>query len=96
VGLKNAKQKGSRNEFKTMRGLEMWGYVCMKAGGSLGVWDVIGIGEDTIVLVQCKSNAWPGSVEMSALRSFRAPINAIKFVHRWRDRQPLPDIRIIP
>lgn len=91
--MKNTKRKGSRNERRTIRLLEGAGYVCTKAGGSLGVWDVIAIGPTDIVLVQVKSNAWPGSVEMEALRLFRAPPNARKLVHRWRDRQRMPDTR---
>jgi Holliday junction resolvase len=93
MSLKNAKAKGARNERRTIRLLEAAGYACMKAGGSLGVFDVIAIGPIDIVLVQVKSNAWPGSVEMEALRLFRAPPNARKLVHRWRDRQRSPDLR---
>ena len=89
----NAKAKGSRNERRSMRLLEASGYVCTKAGGSLGVWDIIAIGPTDLVLVQVKSNAWPGSVEMEAITLFKAPPNARKLVHRWRDRQSLPDVR---
>lgn len=93
--LMNAKAKGSRNERRSMRLLEAAGYTCMKAGGSLGVFDVIAIGAADFVLVQVKSNAWPGSIEMETLRLFRVPPNARKLVHRWRDRQRLPDLRVI-
>lgn len=89
----NAKRKGSRNERRTIALLEAAGYVCTKAGGSLGTWDVIGIGSSDFVLVQCKSNRWPSSVEMEQLTLFKAPPNARKLVHRWRDRQRLPDVR---
>lgn len=44
--------KGSRKERRTITMLEAAGYVCMKAGASLGVFDVIGIGSQDIVLVQ--------------------------------------------
>lgn len=93
MSLKNAKAKGSRNERRSIRLLEGQGYTCTKAAGSLGLWDIIGIGTIDFVLVQVKSNAWPGSVEMEALRAFLAPPNARKVVHRWRDRQRLPDLR---
>jgi hypothetical protein len=45
------------------------------------------------VLIQVKSNRWPLEVEMEALREFRAPTNARKLVHRWRDRQRQPDVK---
>ncbi len=93
MSLKNAKAKGSKNERRSIAILEADGYVCTKAGGSLGIWDVIAIGADSIVLCQVKTNAWPGSVEMDCLRRFRCPANARKVVHRWRDRQRLPDLR---
>lgn len=91
--IKNCKAKGTRNEHKTIRLLEATGYRCMRAGASLGVFDVIGIGSTDIVLVQTKSNAWPGTVEMEALKLFPAPPNARKLVHRWRDHARSPDIR---
>jgi len=60
---------------------------------ALGVFGVVGIGAIDIVLVQVKSNHWPLECEMEALRLFRAPSNARKIIHRWRDRQRLPDVR---
>jgi hypothetical protein len=89
----NAKAKGSRNERRSIALLEASGYCCMKAGASLGVFDVIGIGPEDILLVQVKSNRWPLEREMAALGEFQAPANARKLVHRWVDRQRLPDIR---
>ena len=93
MSVRNAKAKGSRNERRTVALLEGAGYSCTKADGSLGAWDVIGIGSTDFVVVQCKSNAWPGSVEMETLRNFRVPSNCRKLVHRWRDRQRIPDVR---
>lgn len=89
----NAKRKGTRNEHRSMRLLEAAGYAVTRAAASLGVWDIIGIGPVDIVLVQVKTNAWPGSVEMEQLTLFKAPPNARKLVHRWRDRQRMPDVR---
>ena len=73
--------------------LESAGYVCTKAGASLGAWDIIGVGSTDFVLLQVKTRDWPGSGEMETLKSFLAPQNARKLVHRWRDRQRLPDVR---
>jgi hypothetical protein len=89
----NAKRKGTRNEHKSMRIFEAAGYTCMKAGGSLGVFDFICIGRQDIVLCQVKSNVWPRPEEMESIKMFVAPSNARKLVHRWRDYQRLPDVR---
>lgn len=89
----NTKAKGSRNERRSMVILEAAGYQCCKSAASLGAWDIIGIGSIDLVLVQVKSNQWPGSVEMETLRGFVAPPNARKLVHRWRDRQRIPDVK---
>lgn len=89
----NAKRKGTRNEHRSIALLESAGYRCTRAAASLGEWDIIGIGSTDVVLCQVKTNAWPGSVEMETLQAFAAPPNARKLVHRWRDRQRLPDVR---
>lgn len=89
----NSKRKGTRNEHRSMRLLEAAGYQCTRAAGSLGMWDVIGVGSSDVALIQVKSRDWPGAVEMEQLRDFRCPSNCRKLVHRWRDRQRLPDVR---
>ncbi len=89
----NTKAKGSKNERRTIKLLEASGYACMKAGASLGVFDVIAVGSQDIVLVQCKSNRWAGEVEMEAIRLFKAPPNARKLIHRWDDYARSPLVR---
>jgi Holliday junction resolvase-like predicted endonuclease len=91
----NMKAKGSRNEYKTMALLEAAGYKCCRSAASLGEWDVIGVGSTDVVLCQVKSNEWPGTAEMETLRNFIAPPHCRKLVHRWRDRQRIPDVREI-
>jgi hypothetical protein len=71
------------------------GYACTKAAGSLGVFDVIGIGPDDVILCQVKSNRWPGAAELAAIANFATPANCRKIIHRWRDRQAAPDLREI-
>ena len=91
----NAKRKGTRNEHRSMAILEAAGYSCTRAAASLGAWDLIGIGSTDVVLVQVKTRDWPGAVEMEILREFVAPASCRKLVHRWRDRQSVPDVRIV-
>jgi hypothetical protein len=91
----NTKRKGNRNEHKSITLLEAAGYACTRAAASLGVFDIVGVGSTDIVLLQVKSNAWPGSAEMEAIRLFSAPPNARKLIHRWRDRVRVPDVKEI-
>ena len=89
----NTKAKGTRNEHRSKALLEADGYTCTRAAASLGVFDLIGIGATDFVLVQVKTRDWPGPLEMSSMKGFRVPPNTRKLIHRWRDRQPQPDIR---
>jgi Holliday junction resolvase len=89
----NAKRKGTRNEHRSIALLEAAGYACTRAAASLGAFDIIGIGSTDVVLVQVKTRDWPGAVEMEAIKLLPAPANCRKLVHRWRDRQRLPDVR---
>jgi hypothetical protein len=91
----NAKTKGRRNEHRSMALLEAAGYRCTRSAGSLGEWDIIGIGPTDVVLCQVKTRDWPSAAEWEALKLFPAPPNCRKLVHRWRDRQRLPDVREI-
>jgi len=91
----NAKAKGNRNEHRSIALLEAAGYRCTRSAGSLGEWDIIGIGSTDVVLCQVKTRDWPGAAEMEALKLFPAPANCRKLVHRWRDHQRLPDVREI-
>ncbi len=91
----NTKAKGSRNERKSMTLFEALGYNCIKSGASLGVFDVIAIGLNNIILCQVKTNAWPSETEMEAIRLFPAPSNSIKTVHKWIDGKSKPEIKVI-
>ena len=91
--MRNAKAKGTRNEHRSIALLEAAGYRCTRAAGSLGAWDLIGVSSTDFVLCQVKTRDWPGAVETETMRDFPAPRNARKLVHRWRDRQRLPDVR---
>lgn len=89
----NSKAKGNRSEYKTMRYLEKRGYRCTRSAASLGEWDVVAVGVDDVLLVQVKSNRWPGHNEMRILTDFKVPKGVIKLVHRWDDKEKEPKIR---
>ena len=91
----NTKAKGTRNEHRSMTLLETSGYRCTRAAASLGAWDIIGIGSTDVVLVQVKTRDWPGAAEMETLHDFPCPPHCRKLVHRWRDRQRVPDVKTL-
>jgi hypothetical protein len=93
--MKNAKREGTRNEHRSMAILEAAGYRCTRAAASLGVFDVVGIGSTDVVLCQVKTRDWAGAEEMEDMRNFVCPPNCRRLIHRWRDRQHLPDVREI-
>ena len=93
IPMLNAKRKGSRNEHRSMKIHESAGYACTRAAASLGAFDIVGIGSRDVVLVQVKTRDWPGAEETETLREFKTPPGCRKLIHRWRDRQRLPDVK---
>lgn len=70
----------------------------VKAGGSLGCFDLVGLGYDKIYLVQVKSNNWPGKAEMERIREVLGQLDPTVYVvelHRWDDYARLPTIRVV-
>jgi Holliday junction resolvase len=91
----NTKRKDSRNERRSRALLEAQGYSVTRAAASMGAFDLIAVCARHVLLVQVKSNRWPRAAEMSQMRAFCAPKNARKVIHRWRDRVPAPDVRVL-
>jgi len=87
-----SKRKGTRIEHKVITWLEAQGYRVVRAAGSLGAFDLVAVRSLDMVLVQAKSNRWPGTVELERLREWPIPTNCRRMVVRWRDRKPEPDI----
>jgi len=72
-----SKAKGSRSERKVRDQLLADGWYVTKAGGSLGIWDLVALHPDGPVrLVQVKTNRMPRNEEMKTLEEF-----AVKFPH---------------
>ena len=63
----NCKAKGSRRERQARKILETAGYHVVKAGGSLGTFDLIALGPRGARLVQVKSNEKPRPAERERL-----------------------------
>lgn len=88
-------RKGRRNEYRSMRVLEAVGYICIRSAGSHSPFDVIALGPSDVLLVQCKTNEWPGTIEMESLRLLPVPANTRKLIHRWDERTKLPLVKEI-
>lgn len=84
----NAKAKGSRSECKVRDHYEALGAYVLKAGGSLGLWDLVALHPDWgVVLCQVKTNRNPGSKELNELRAFQCHSSWRKVLAIVRDRR---------
>lgn len=93
--IKNAKAKGTANEHKTIRWLEELGYFTTRAAGSLGAYDIIAINDSCVLLVQVKSNCWPGPQEREAMNAVCVPENGFRLMVRWNDYDRCPSVRFL-
>jgi Holliday junction resolvase len=92
----NTKRKGSRNEHKPIRILEVAGYHCTRAAGSLGLFDIIAVSHQGIRLVQVKSNRNAPPAEREAIEEFKGiPENASKEIWIFEDYARFPVINEI-
>jgi hypothetical protein len=94
--LKHPKRKGSRAEHKAIALLEATGYRCTKAGGSLGLFDVIAIGPHDVRCVQVKAGTkYLSGIEREQLQLLTVPANVTREVWRFPDRCREPLIETI-
>jgi Holliday junction resolvase len=89
--LKNAKAKGTRAEHRTMEVLTNAGYYCIRAGGSIGCFDVVAIGPYDMRCISVKSGSrYASSLEREQLGLVQLPPWATKEIWRWPDRCKAP------
>ena len=89
----SAKAKGSRAERKAMKLLEAAGYCCTRAGGSLGFFDVIGLGPSGVRCLQVKAGtARLSRAERAAIVALTLVPNVSKEYWRFPDRARGPVI----
>ena len=93
--LKNAKAKRSRNERRSRDIFLKAGCDVVKAGGSLGLFDLIVIDPyGKVVGIQVKTNGWPGRVETEGLLKWAmGRPTATVLIHRWDDRARAPRVK---
>jgi Holliday junction resolvase len=87
----NSKAKGSRAERRAMRILEAAGYVCTRAGASLGLFDVIAVGPSDVRLVQVKAGTkYLSGEEREQIVALAVPAMVSKEAWRFPDRCRAP------
>ena len=93
-----SKRKGSRAELKCIRILEAAGYCCTKAGGSLGVFDVIALGPKDVRCIQVKAGKrpWLSPLEREQIRGTDVPPNCSKELWKLYDYARQPVIEVLP
>lgn len=86
-------RRGQGAEYRAIKDLERVGYVCIRAAGSLGPFDVVAISPLGVRLIQVKrvreGNVSAGERELirEQMEAFRTPANVTKELWVWRDRQ---------
>ncbi len=91
-----SKRKGSRAELKCVHILEAAGYLVTKAGGSLGMFDVIGLGPNDIRAIQVKAGgARMSALEIEQVRDLTLADNVSTEYWRFEDYARKPLIQIL-
>ena len=94
--LKNAKRKGARAERRCVKLLEAAGYLCTKAGGSLGLFDVVAIGGVDVRCIQVKAGTkYLSGLEREQLELLTLPNNVTREVWRFPTRCRDPIIEVL-
>jgi Holliday junction resolvase len=82
----NAKRKGARSEYKARRILEAAGYTVLKAGGSLGLFDLVALGPQDVRCIQVKCNRGCSPAEREQLELLLVCDKVSKEIWRFKDR----------
>ena len=87
----NTKAKGARGERRAIALLEAAGYCCTKAGGSLGLFDVVAVGPADVKLIQVKSGGeYLSGLEREAMTALAVPASCVRECWRFPDRCRAP------
>lgn len=96
LGRINSKRKGTKAERKCIDLLEATGYICTKAGGSLGLFDVIAVGPQDVKLIQVKCGSSRLSpLEREAIVERPVPAGVSKEYWLFLDRVKVPVIEYL-
>ena len=81
--------KGRRNEYKSIKVLEMAGWMCFRTAGSHSNWDILALKRGSQpMLVQVKTNKKPSPMEYGSEYSDYWLLR----YHVWYDRMIGPDL----
>lgn len=86
---------GRRCEYKSIHLMESYGFYCIRSAGSKGLWDLMAIHEDVVVLIQVKRDKRPSARYMQPLVEFVCPPYVKKILHVWRTYESYPDVYVI-
>ncbi len=93
----NAKAKGARAERRARAMLEAAGWAVVRAGGSLGPFDLVAFSQAGLRLIQVKCNRPARPAERAALARFdNLPAGATREVWLFRDRKRESQIEVLP
>jgi hypothetical protein len=84
--------RGRAREYRTMALLEAAGFEAYRMAGSHGPFDVIGISNAGIVLVQCKLNGMPKAWEIEQMKGAQCPCNGRKLLHAYEPGRRMPAV----
>lgn len=94
----NGKRKGARAEHRCMRILEAAGYLCSRAAGSMGMFDVVAVGPQDVRLVQVKcgpsDKCYLPTIEREQITALPVAPGVSKECWRFHDgkREPLIEV----
>ena len=92
-----AKAKGARAERRARAMLEAQGYMVVRAGGSLGPFDLVAVSRSGVRLIQVKTNRRPCRAEREGLEELgkRMPPGATCELWLFRDRVREPEVEAL-
>ncbi len=93
----NTSAKGARAERRARKLLEAAGFTVIRAGASLGLFDLVAFNRVLLLVVQVKVNRGPSPAERARISSFEnVPRCARKELWLYRDRKREPEVEVLP
>ena len=90
----NTKEKESRRLRSVKKHLETIGFYVVLSRASLGLFDLVAMNPNGILLIQVKCGSWPDEAEEETIRLFdKCPKPYIKQVWRFDDRKVNPQVK---
>lgn len=81
-----AYKRGYYYEDKIRKELEGNGHYVIRSAGSKGLWDIVAISSEFIILIQSKKTGLPTPKERKAMAEFKCPPNCIKQIWRFHGK----------